>query len=94
MGSELIRDCPGAADEQYDLVVIGGGIHGAMALLEAARRGLRALLVERGDFGCGTSQHSLRILHGGLRYLQSADLQPVSARRAACADAAENGADP
>jgi glycerol-3-phosphate dehydrogenase len=55
----------------YDVVVVGGGIYGAMLHLEAARAGLRSVLVERGDFGGATSENSLRIVHGGLRYLQS-----------------------
>ncbi len=63
-----------AADDDYDLVVIGGGIHGACLVLEAARRGLATLLLERDDFGGATSWNSLRILHGGLRYLQTLDL--------------------
>jgi glycerol-3-phosphate dehydrogenase len=63
-----------ARTDSADLVVIGGGIQGACVALEAARRGLRPLLVERGDFGAATSANSLRILHGGFRYLQTADL--------------------
>lgn len=59
----------------YDLVVIGGGVHGAAVALEATRRGCGVLLVERGDFGSGTSANSLRIIHGGLRYLQSGDIR-------------------
>jgi len=55
----------------YDIVVVGGGIYGAMLHLEAARSGLRSVLVERGDFGGATSANSLRIVHGGLRYLQN-----------------------
>jgi glycerol-3-phosphate dehydrogenase len=74
-----------AAECDHDLVIVGGGIHGAALLLEAGRRGLRACLCEAGDFGSGTSGNSLRILHGGLRYLQTLDLrrfqQSVSARR-------------
>jgi glycerol-3-phosphate dehydrogenase len=58
-----------------DLVVVGGGIHGAAAAYEASRRGLSVLLVEQGDFGCGASSQSLRIAHGGLRYLQSLDVR-------------------
>jgi glycerol-3-phosphate dehydrogenase len=57
-----------------DLIVIGGGFHGAMLTLEATRRGLSTVLLERGDFGGATSANSLRIVHGGLRYLQSLDL--------------------
>jgi glycerol-3-phosphate dehydrogenase len=57
-----------------DLLVIGGGFYGAMLTLEAARRGLSTVLLERDDFGGATSANSLRIVHGGLRYLQSFDL--------------------
>jgi glycerol-3-phosphate dehydrogenase len=60
--------------DQYDLIVVGGGVYGACITLEAARRGLRPLLLEKEDFGGGTSSNSLRILHGGLRYLQGLDL--------------------
>jgi glycerol-3-phosphate dehydrogenase len=59
----------------FDLLVIGGGIHGACAAWDAVSRGLSVVLVEREDFGSGTSANSLKILHGGLRYLQSADLR-------------------
>jgi glycerol-3-phosphate dehydrogenase len=52
------------------VLVVGGGVTGAGILLEAARRGLRALLVERGDFASGTSSRSSKLVHGGLRYLK------------------------
>ena len=68
------RDLQAAATEPWDLLVIGGGMQGATLALEAARRGLATLLVERGDFGGGTTAASLRIVHGGLRYLQGLDL--------------------
>jgi glycerol-3-phosphate dehydrogenase len=55
---------------EWDVLVIGGGICGAGVLLEAARRGLRALLVERRDFAWGTSSRSSKLVHGGLRYLK------------------------
>lgn len=58
-----------AAREGVDLVVVGGGITGAGVLRDAASRGLRALLVERGDFASGTSSRSSKMIHGGLRYL-------------------------
>lgn len=71
----MIARQPGAAaGERYDLIVIGGGIHGANVALEAVRRGARVLLIEAADFGSGASGNSLRILHGGLRYLQTLDL--------------------
>jgi glycerol-3-phosphate dehydrogenase len=50
----------------WDVLVIGGGITGAGILLEAARRGLKTLLVEQADFGCGTSSRSSKLMHGGL----------------------------
>lgn len=58
------------ASEQFDVLVIGGGITGAGVLLDAASRGLRAGLVERDDFASGTSSKSSKLVHGGLRYLQ------------------------
>ena len=60
--------------DRYDLVVVGGGVYGIMTALEATRRGLRPALLERAEFAAATSANSLRILHGGLRYLQSLDL--------------------
>jgi len=58
-----------AADE-FDVVVVGGGITGAGCALDAATRGLRTALVERGDFAIGTSSRSSKLVHGGVRYLQ------------------------
>jgi len=60
----------GLLAREWDLLVIGGGITGAGILLEAARRGLRALLVEQKDFAWGTSSRSSKLVHGGLRYLK------------------------
>jgi glycerol-3-phosphate dehydrogenase len=56
-------------DEEWDLLVVGGGVTGAGILREATRAGLRALLVEQQDFGWGTSSRSSKLVHGGLRYL-------------------------
>ena len=58
-----------------DVVIVGGGIAGACAALDAAQRGLNAVLVEQGDFGGSTSAQSLKILHGGIRYLQHLDFK-------------------
>ncbi|MBE9573021.1 MAG: FAD-dependent oxidoreductase [Proteobacteria bacterium] len=69
----IFRQPATAAEKSYDLIIIGGGIYGIMLSLEASRRGLRALLLERDDFGGATSFNSLRILHGGFRYLQTMD---------------------
>jgi len=60
--------------EAFDVVVIGGGITGAGVALDAATRGFSVALVERGDFSCGTSSRSSKMVHGGLRYLQNFDL--------------------
>jgi len=59
--------------ERYDLVIVGAGVYGAFAAWDAALRGLRVAIIDRGDFGGATSANSLKIVHGGLRYLQSAD---------------------
>ena len=59
----------------FDLVVVGGGILGACAAWEGALRGLAVALLERADFGHATSANSLKIAHGGLRYLQHLDLR-------------------
>lgn len=71
---KISREPSLAAGQTYDLIVVGGGIYGVALSLEAARRGLRSLLLERDDFGSATSYHSLRIVHGGFRYLQTLDL--------------------
>lgn len=58
-------------DKQYDLLVIGGGINGVTVAWDAALRGLSVALVEKKDFGHATSANTLRIIHGGLRYIQT-----------------------
>ena len=77
--TRIVRDPLRAADEDYDIVIVGGGIYGAMLLLLAAAHDLKAILIERNDFGSGVSFNSLRIIHGGLRYLQSLDLRRSNA---------------
>ena len=59
------------AADPVDLLVVGGGITGAGIARDAAMRGLRTALVDKGDFGSGTSSHSSRLVHGGLRYLET-----------------------
>ncbi|MFC4161518.1 glycerol-3-phosphate dehydrogenase/oxidase [Chitinimonas lacunae] len=59
-----------ALEQEWDLVVVGGGISGAGVLREAARRGWKALLIEQRDFAWGTSSRSSKLVHGGLRYLK------------------------
>ena len=66
-------------DETWDLVVIGGGATGVGIALDAAARGYRTLLLERADFGKGTSSRSTKLVHGGLRYLERGDVGLVIA---------------
>ena len=72
--TRIVREPIRAANEDYDIVIVGGGIYGAMLLLVATAHDLKAILIERNDFGSQTSFNSLRIIHGGLRYLQSLDI--------------------
>src|ERR1700677_365743 len=65
------------ADEQFDVLVIGGGITGAGVALDAASRGLKTALVEKRDFASGTSSKSSKMVHGGLRYLQQREFRLV-----------------
>ncbi len=58
---------------EYDLVVVGGGITGGGIALDAASRGFKVALVEKGDFASGTSSKSTKLIHGGLRYLKQFD---------------------
>ena len=61
------------AAEPFDILVVGGGIYGLMATREAALQGLRAALVDCADFGGATSHNSLKVMHGGIRYVQHLD---------------------
>lgn len=63
--------------ETFDLLVIGGGITGAGVARDAALRGLSVALLEKGDFGSGTSSRSSRMVHGGLRYLRHGQVRLV-----------------
>lgn len=76
-GGRLIRDLDSLARRHFDLVIVGGGIFGACAAWDAALRGLDVALVERDDFGGQTSAHSFKMVHGGIRYMQHADLVRV-----------------
>ncbi len=62
------------AEEEFDVVVVGGGITGAGVALDAATRGYSVALLERADYASGTSSRSSKLVHGGLRYLQNFDL--------------------
>jgi glycerol-3-phosphate dehydrogenase len=67
------RDLSQLANRSFDLLVVGAGIHGACIAWDASLRGLSVALLDSGDFGAATSANSLRIVHGGLRYLARGD---------------------
>ena len=69
-------------NKTFDLLIVGGGIYGASLAWEASIQGLQVALIDKGDFGGATSANSLKIIHGGLRYLQQANLPRV--RISAC----------
>jgi len=64
------RDVQALTEQEFDVLVIGSGIYGAFLTREAAMRGLRVAMIEKNDFGAATSANSLKVVHGGLRYLQ------------------------
>jgi glycerol-3-phosphate dehydrogenase len=69
------RNLKELAETHFDVLVIGGGIYGAWVAQDAALRGFQVALVEKEDFGHATSFNSLKIIHGGLRYLQHLDIK-------------------
>lgn len=71
VASDRTRALSGLGDCEFDLLIIGGGITGAGLALEASSRGLSVALVESDDFAAGTSSRSSKLIHGGLRYLES-----------------------
>ncbi len=66
-----------ASEKDWDILIIGGGATGLGAALDAASRGHRTLLLERGDFAQGTSSRSTKLVHGGVRYLKQGNLSLV-----------------
>lgn len=66
-----------SAQEEWDVLVVGGGITGAGIVWDATLRGLKAILVEKGDFAWGTSSRSTKLIHGGLRYLKQGEINLV-----------------
>jgi glycerol-3-phosphate dehydrogenase len=79
------RDIDRLSTETFDVLIVGSGIYGATMARQCALQGLKVALIEKDDFGGATSANSLKIIHGGLRYLQSMDIkrmrQSISARR-------------
>ena len=68
------RDLDRLTGRTFDVLVVGGGICGLTIAYDAAQRGLAVALIDRDDFGSGTSFNHLRTIHGGLRYLQTLDI--------------------
>jgi glycerol-3-phosphate dehydrogenase len=71
------RDTDALRSRRFDLLVIGGGIYGAWTAYDAAARGLSVALIEKDDWGAGTSSASSKLIHGGLRYLEHFDFALV-----------------
>src|SRR5262245_49350145 len=71
------RDVSALRDSPFDLLILGGGISGAGVALDAALRGFRIALIDKGDFASGTSSASSKLIHGGLRYLEHGDFHLV-----------------
>ncbi|MGE5814545.1 MAG: FAD-dependent oxidoreductase, partial [Acidobacteriota bacterium] len=71
----LTRDPASLSDRTFDVLVIGGGVHGLAIAYDAAQRGMSTALVERGDFGSGASFNHQKTAHGGLRSLQTGDVR-------------------
>ena len=75
--SLMKRNLDALTGETFDLLILGGGITGAGVALDAAMRGLRVALIDKGDFAAGTSSVSSKLVHGGLRYLEHGDFHLV-----------------
>src|SRR5512135_3245205 len=71
------RDFSLLEESEFDLLVCGGGIYGAWTAYDAALRGLKVALVEQGDWASATSSASSKLIHGGLRYLETFDFKLV-----------------
>jgi glycerol-3-phosphate dehydrogenase len=69
------RDLSTLAAESFDVLIIGGGAFGAAAAWDASLRGLKVALIEQSDFGSGASAECFKMVHGGIRYLQHADVR-------------------
>ena len=77
------RDVRELSAASFDLLVVGGGAFGAAAAWDATLRGLHVALIEQSDFGGGSSAECFKMVHGGIRYLQHADIRRL---RASCAE--------
>src|SRR5947209_13335274 len=74
----MLRAVPSEIEKtHFDLIVIGAGINGAGIARDASMRGLKVLLLDKGDFSSGTTSWSTRLIHGGLRYLEYGEVSLV-----------------
>src|SRR6267154_6637651 len=71
------RNFSALGSEVFDVLVVGGGICGTGIARDAALRGLRVALIDKGDFASGTSSRSSKLIHGGFRYLEQGALRLV-----------------
>lgn len=71
------RDFSQIKDQHFDVLICGGGIYGAWTAYDAALRGLKVAIIDQGDWACATSSASSKLIHGGLRYLESLDFKLV-----------------
>lgn len=79
----MMRNLAALSAHTFDVLVVGGGAFGAAAAWDAALRGLSVALIDQGDFGAGASAECFKMVHGGIRYLQHADIPRL---RASCAE--------
>ena len=77
LSAYMQRDLRRLADSHFEIVIVGGGVMGAFIAWDAALRGFSVAMIERNDFGSGTSANTMGILHGGLRYLKNLDIRRV-----------------
>ena len=73
----MLRDFSQIKNRHFDVLICGGGIYGAWTAYDAALRGLKVAIVDQGDWACATSSASSKLIHGGLRYLESLDFKLV-----------------
>jgi glycerol-3-phosphate dehydrogenase len=71
------RNVSSLTHNKFDLLVVGGGIHGAMTALQASLLGLQVALIDQRDFAYGTSSNTQKVIHGGLRYLQNLNFSRI-----------------
>ena len=85
MAIPMNRDLTALAARQFDVLIIGGGAFGAAAAWDATLRGLQVAVIDQSDFAAGASAECFKMVHGGIRYLQHADIRRL---RASCAERA------